>query len=594
MTFPGSGAPTGLLAAEAVRASVSFDEVRSHSDALWWLQSRPDQDGRFALMRHQGGATQEMTPAAADVGSGTHGYGGGAYAVDAGKVWYVDGDRGLHLMTGGRPHLLPSMAGELGALGDLVGVDGRLVCVHESPDGDQIVEVTQDGQARMLVRTAGFVSAPRVRNGSLAWLQWGADRMPWDSSDLMVAPYRDGTIGPAVRVAGGAAESVMQPTWTSDGHLLFISDRTGWWNLYRWDGAQVTPVVTMAADVAPAPWELGYASYTALSDGRLVTTVLDGPSHQLVVVDHSGAREIKTPYTSFKPYLAAHGTTVAAIASSPSTAPHVVEIDVDRVDRTAVIAAPPPADQLQVAVVEPDLIEVAASGGTTVTVALYPPRGAVDDWCAPLIVRAHPGPTAAINLRLDWHVQFLTSHGFAVADVDYRGSTGYGRSARQSLYGRWGDIDVEDCEAVAQHLTDLGRVRPGHAFITGASAGGYTALRAVSSPTVFAGAVARSAIVDPAHWRTVAPRWQRPHATLLGTGARRITADTVRRPVLLIHGAHDAVAPLSDVTALADDLRKADRPHQLIVLGGGHQRSAHDDAVRALQSELDFYRSVRR
>lgn len=190
-------------------------------------------------------------------------------------------------------------------------------------------------------------------------------------------------------------------------------------------------------------------------------------------------------------------------------------------------------------------------------------------------------------------MQFLTSKGFAVVDVDYRGSSGYGRAFRRSVHGQWGDADAHDCTAVAEHFIDMGRVRPGQVFITGASAGGYTALHAVSRPSVFTAAVARSAIVDPSRWRQIAPRWQRPHAAALVGPAGRVDPAAVERPVLLIHGADDHIAPVADVRSLAAGLAARGRRHRLIVLGAaGHRLSAEQEAAQALDAEVDFYRSV--
>lgn len=239
----------------------------------------------------------------------------------------------------------------------------------------------------------------------------------------------------------------------------------------------------------------------------------------------------------------------------------------------------------------PERLDVTVAGRHAVSALLYPPAAAPADWCAPLIVRAHPGPTASINTRLDWHVQFLTHNGFAVVDVDYRGSAGYGRAFRRSLYGRWGTADVEDCSAVARYLLEHGRTRPGQVFIIGTSAGGYTALQAVSQRTPFAGAVARSAIVDPERWRVAAPRWQRPHAAALSGPAGAVRPDAIARPVLLIHGSDDHVAPIADVAALADLVNQRGGNAELLILDAGHKLSAREVTARALEAEIGFYRS---
>jgi dipeptidyl aminopeptidase/acylaminoacyl peptidase len=416
--------------------------------------------------------------------------------------------------------------------------------------------------------------------------------MPWDGSELLVAPHSGGELGEPARVAGGSMESVTQPCWAGDGRLWFVSDRTGWWNLYACDRGPAEPISPMAADVAPPEWEAGYAGYLALPGVGVVMIVYDGPYHRLVVVDRSGVRSLETSYTSFKPYLAVDGGRVLAVAASPSQPPQVVSIDLAHPQSSRVLT-PPASTSGVVPLSAPQLVVVPTAADTAVSALLYPPTGATSDWCAPLVVRAHPGPTASISTRLDWHLQFLTSNGFAVVDVDYRGSAGYGRAFRRSIYGCWGTADVNDCAAVAQYLLDHGRARPGQVFISGASAGGYTALQAVSRPSVFAAAVARSAIVDPRRWQHAAPRWQRPHAAALLGPAGPVDPAAIDRPVLIIHGADDHVAPIDDVRALTGALAARGHDHQLIVLSvAGHRLLAQQEAARALDAEIGFFRSI--
>ena len=314
-------------------------------------------------------------------------------------------------------------------------------------------------------------------------------------------------------------------------------------NLYRHDGTAVAPV---AAECAAAPWELGYASYCSLDDGRIVMIVREGPAHRLVIVDAAGTVEaVPVPYTSIKPCLVGWGSSVALIGSSPTLPQQVAVVE---------FGSDAPRLEVVAAGSHPGRVSTPERLDAPVRALVYPPAGATDSWAAPLIVRAHPGPTASNTLRLDRQVQYFTSRGFAVADVDYTGSTGYGRAFRESLYGQWGIADVADCVAVAEHLIALGRTLAGQVFVRGASAGGYTALRAVSQEGPFAAATAVSAVVDPDRWAGTAPRFQRPHAArLLGT-AGAVTATAIRTPVLLIHGTDDAVVPPDDVVDLADAL----------------------------------------
>ncbi|WP_348774210.1 prolyl oligopeptidase family serine peptidase [Micromonospora sp. WMMD1155] len=377
--------------------------------------------------------------------------------------------------------------------------------------------------------------------------------------------------------------------------MYFVSDRSGWWNLYRWNRLEVEAVAPIAGECAAEPWELGYASYGFLDDGRIVMAVQEGPQHRLVVVEADGiVRPVDLPYTSIKPYLAVRGTTVALIGSSPTAAPQVALVDLADTDpEVEVLARPEHAGLDGAGVSTPAELRVRVANGREVLALVYPPTGAAAAWQAPVVVRAHPGPTASCLLRLDWQAQFFTSRGFAVVDVDYLGSTGYGRVFRESLYGRWGLDDVGDCAEVAGHLLSTGRAVPGQVFIRGASAGGYTALHAVAQSGPFAAATAVSAIVDPDRWAQTVPRFQRAHAMRLRGGAGRVRAADVQRPVLLIHGTADEVAVIENVRDLAEDLTSLGMaPEVLLLADVGHYVASSHRAGAALEAELAHYHSV--
>lgn len=420
--------------------------------------------------------------------------------------------------------------------------------------------------------------------------------MPWDACEVWTASYSpQGGVENPVKLAGGPEESAVEPRWGPDGALYFVSDRSGWWNLYRWDGRKVEAVAPIRGECAAEPWELGYASYGFLDDGRIVAVVQEGPRHRLVVIEPDGTvRPVDLPYTSIKPYLALRGTTVALIGSSPTAAPQVALVDLAEADlQVKVLASPEHAGLDRARVSTPTELRVRVASGREVLALVYPPTGATADWEAPVIVRAHPGPTASCLLRLDWQAQFFTSRGFAVVDVDYLGSTGYGRAFRESLYGRWGLDDVDDCAAVAVHLLSTGRAVPGQVFIRGASAGGYTALHALAQDGPFAAATAVSAIVDPERWAQTVPRFQRAHAMRLSGGAGPVRAADIERPVLFIHGTADEVAVVEDVRELAEELTSLGRaPKVLLLAEVGHYVASSRRAGAALEAELAHYRSV--
>lgn len=543
---------------------MSFDWLQWQGGALYWV------DSQRGLTR--GG--DPVTPDGFRVGGGVHAYGGGDFVATPSGVWCA-GDGGLYRVHDDRTVTLVAR----GAFGDLALGDGELLAVREDGSGDALVAIPLDGasQPRVLAEAAGFFGSPRPAAGMVAWTWWSARDMPWDGCEVWVAGYEDGQIGDPMRVAGGPDESAVEPRWGPDGMLYFMSDRTGWWNLYRHDGTAMAPI---AAECAAAPWELGYASYTFLDDGRIAMIVREGPEHRLVLVD-GAVQTVPLPYTSIKPCLVSSGSSVALVGSSPTLAQQVAVVDLGSfVPQLEVVAG----GGAPVAASTPQRLAVPGAAPAL----LYPPAGAAGDWSAPVIVRAHPGPTASNVLRLDPLVQYFTGRGFAVLDVDYTGSTGYGRAFRSALYGRWGLDDVADCRAVAEHLLAEGRATA--VFIRGASAGGYTALQAVSQEGPFAAATAVSAVLDPARWAQTAPRFQRPHATRLQGGAGGVVAAAIRTPVLLVHGTDDSVAAAGDVVELAGELRSRDAPHELLLLQGAGHDVTESGAV--LEAELRLYRRM--
>ncbi|MBO4209735.1 prolyl oligopeptidase family serine peptidase [Micromonospora echinofusca] len=376
--------------------------------------------------------------------------------------------------------------------------------------------------------------------------------------------------------------------------MYFLSDRSGWWNLYRWDGTSVVAVAPMAAEVAAAPGELGYASYEILPDGRVVMVVQDGPQYRLVMTGPDGAvQDVQLPYTSIKPYLAVHGDGVAVIGAAPDVPQQVALVHFDGpVPQVEALTPVPPVPPAGPDVPRPVPLRVPVGNDRVVTALLHPPVGAAPGWQAPVIVRVHPGPTAGCQLRPDASTRFFTARGYAVVDVDHTGSTGYGRAFRQALHGRWGVDDVDDCRAVAGYLVDAGAAVPGQVFVRGTGVGGYTALRAVAGDTPFAAATAVSAIVDPDRWAAAAPRFHRAHAVRLDSGSGRVRAADIRQPVLLVHGSVDEVAAVDDVRRLAAELDRQAVRHELVLLDGVGHRGAALSAEAVLAAEWAHYRSV--
>ena len=573
-------------------AAFKLNELSATGGGLAWLERRPGADSRTQVVswtEHSGAVIR--TPPDLNVGSALHGYGGGLYAI-VGDVCFAvrSEDSQVVFARSGEPWRTQRPdAGD--RYGDLVATDRGLLAVRESsgPDATDAIVMLADGRETVLV-SDDFLAAPAAGPGGwLAWLRWSDDQMPWDATELRVARWRGDHVDTSILVAGGPHESVLEPRWGPDGALYFQSDRSGWWNLHRWDGVTDTPVAPMAVDCASAPWEPSYRGYTFLPDDRIGLIQKHGSRDVLAIRQPDGEiRPIASPYTSFRQYLVSYGDRLAVIGSSPLTGPHVVTVDPDPPHAVQVIAQGPEPD---IPLSTPERIALSAADGSVLNALVYPPTGASGSWRAPLIVCPHPGPTDNMHERRDWRVQFFTARGYAVVAVDYRGSTSYGRAFRESLYGHWGDYDVADCRTIAEHLIDTGRVVAGQVFISGESAGGYTALKAVSDPTSpFTAAVAAHSIVDPQRWGQTAARFQRPHARRLAGPAGAVRAAEIHRPVLLMHGSDDTIAPLRDVVELADALRTQGIPHRLVVFdGAGHGFSHAAHAEAALNAELGLY-----
>jgi dipeptidyl aminopeptidase/acylaminoacyl peptidase len=485
---------------------------------------------------------------------------------------------------------------------------GLLVAVRERHDNDavinELVMLPADGSAAPWPLSQGwdFYSFPRPSpdGSALAWTTWRHPLMPWDGTWLWMADIRrDGTLGAARHIAGGPEESVFQPEWSPGGVLHFVSDRTGWWDLHaRPPGGDITSLVHLeSADLGTAQWEFGYSTYAFLDNGQIALLAYQGGATRLRIWDRHWpeVRAVELPCTSIKSYLGAHARQVAMIGSAPDRMPAVVVADIDSGESRVLSAAGGVTPGYQAP--NPEVVEILARDDSWVHATLYRPRPDKGPAPMPVVVRAHPGPTSSAPVRLDPWVQFFVGHGFAVLDVNYRGSTGYGRAYRNALRGQWGVLDVSDCVNAVEALGRDGSVDLSRAVISGASAGGYTALRAATTTTKFRAATVRSAIVDPAAWRGAAPKFQSHHADLL-LGPVNTWRDrsllrrgiTAHCPILAFHGDRDTITPLRQVREL---VAAVGAQISLVVYPDeGHGLSRPNNIEHATYAELAHYRAA--
>jgi dipeptidyl aminopeptidase/acylaminoacyl peptidase len=592
-----------------------YSLVTASGADIYWSEARPLEGGRDTIVvRRAGAAPVDVIPADCSARTRVHEYGGGAYTLHGETVYFChDADQRIHrIEPGGSPvPITPAPATKFGLrYADLrVTPDGRwVVCVRER-DGDRehvndLVAVPADGsgEPRLLASGHDFYSSPRVSpDGTrLAWLTWDHPRMPWEGSELWIAELAPGaTLSGERLVAGGAAEAIVQPEWSPEGVLHYSSDRSGWWNLYR--GEEGEALTALEAEIGGPLWVFGESWYAFLDGGAIVCTFFrDGRDH-LAVVERPGAlREVPLELTLIRD-LTTDGRRALFIGASPTRSPRIVAADL------STGAVEPLSEDDEEAV---DAAYVSVPRPLQDPHALfYPPHN--PDFTAPpgerppLIVRVHGGPTAHVTARLSPEVQFFTSRGFAVVDVNYGGSTGYGREYRNRLRGQWGVVDTEDAVKAALALAEAGEVDRERMAISGGSAGGWTVLCALAfHDGVFAagadyfGVSDLSGFVDDTHkfesryndwlvgpWPEAAEEWRERSPIN--------HADKIRAPVIVLQGLEDRVVPPSQSEAIVDALARNGVPHAYIGFEGEqHGFRKAENLRRAAEAELSFYAQV--
>jgi dipeptidyl aminopeptidase/acylaminoacyl peptidase len=606
---------------EIVAGGVERTEVTAGAAGVWWLEHSYD-TGRSRVMHAPvGGTARAVTPECIDVGTLAWEYGGGSYLVtaDAAVVYSDRDDQRLYRVSPGRtPAPLtpspPSPRADRFADGSAAS-DGRWAAyVRETHRVDQpvrheIVGVSLDGSWTPRVLAAGedFYAAPQLSpDGSkLAWLSWTKPRMPWDGTELWLADLgSDHALASMRRIAGGATESVLTPLWSTDGTLHYVSDASGWWNLYALRDGAVEPVCRDCAEYAVPPWQHGRRGYGFLADGSIIAVRIRDGVHLLVRIEPaSGTVQPLQQHITWiaDGHVSCHGTTVAFAAATPTAGPAVVSLEVPT-GRVATIAADPPGWDTS-AVSEGSAITIATEDGLETHGFWYEPvldggRSAARSR-PPLILHLHGGPTDGARLAFDPELQMWTSRGFAVLDLNYSGSTGFGSVYRHRLDGEWGRRDFGDCVAAVAHLAREGMVDPDRVFVRGASAGGYLTLRCITGSTAFVGGMCRCGISDLALWREDTHDFESRYTDMLVGPPSQVDSYRARSParnvgsrsapLLLIHGLADTVVPPEHAELMAAAYRDAGRPCAVEMLPDEpHELRRRSSRQRWLEAELAF------
>ena len=635
-TLPYGAWPSPIDATLAAAHDGHPEYVGFVGDEVWWSAPRPTEGGRRALVRRKADGTEEsVLPAPWNVRSRVVEYGGQPWAgvMRAGGplvVFVHFADQRLYVHepdSGSEPRPLTPVSpvgGGLRWVDPQLHVErGEVWCVLEEFTGDAPTDVRRvlaavplDGSAaqeRDAVRELSdgrhrFVTGPRLSPDGrrAAWLAWDHPRMPWDGTELVVAEVSpDGNLRGPRTVAGGPDESIAQADWAIDGALLHVSDRTGWWNLYRDD----RPLCTREEEFGGPLWKIGQRWFAPLDSG-LIAVVHGRGATALGILDPESGEVVDAagPWTEFAPTLAVHGSRVVGVGASPRSAYEVVELDA-RTGRAREIGAAhdDPVDPAYYP--EPQIRTFTGPAGRDIHAHIYPPHHpthvAPGSELPPYVIWAHGGPTGRAPLVLDLEIAYFTSRGIGVAEVNYGGSTGHGREYRNRLREQWGVVDVEDCAAVALALADEGTADRERLAVRGGSAGGWTTAASLTATDVYACGTILYPILDLAGWGTgethdFESRYLEtlvgPLAEVPGRYAERSPvehAERVTAPFLLLQGLDDVICPPAQCERFLARMAGRGVPHAYLTFEGeGHGFRRAETMVRVLESELSLYAQV--
>jgi dipeptidyl aminopeptidase/acylaminoacyl peptidase len=617
MVLPYGAWPSPLSAAALVEGVATPTELVVDGPDVWWGESRPSERGRVALVRWRDGSLTEPLGPAVNVRTRVHEYGGGAWWVAGGVVYYSDfADSRLRRLdtnqAAAEVRVLTPEPREPHALRYADGrptPDGRwYVCVREEhlpgvEATNELVAVATDGseEVRDLVSGMDFYAAPRVSpDGTrLAWLQWSHPHMPWDETELWLGELRDGTIVSGRPVAGSAGgESIGQPEWSPAGELHFVSDREGFSNLYRIDASGRHALVEGPFEIGEPHWVFGSSRYTFAPDGSVVAA-LGRPQGDVLFFDATD--EVLSGWAEIGAVRVTAAGEVVLLAGNHRMAPAVSVV----AEPPRLLSDPHVHGLAPAYLPAPELVEFPTNGGEHAFALFYAPahpgiQGPVGE-LPPLLVLVHGGPTGRASRVLNLGVRYWTSRGWAVADVDYCGSSGYGRAFRRSLHGRWGLADVADCVAAAQHLAALGRVDGDRLAIKGGSAGGFTVLAALTFHDAFSAGASRYGIADlealAADTHKFESRYLDGLVAPYPDGRAEYVArspihhlEGLRAPMIVLQGAQDEVVPPSQAEQLVAALAANGVEHEYLLFEDeGHGFRRAETIVAALEAEERFF-----
>ena len=613
--------PSTLSAELITRAAPGLNFLQSHGERLFWVESRPWEAGRNVIMCREGdGSTRDLLPAPFSHQSRVHEYGGMAYAMDDSHLYFVNAaDQRIYQLALAQDKQPVAITAAGSRFADLVIDQARqqLIAVGEThhdnrePENTLVSIVLADGSLSTLVSGADFYAFPRISPDSkqLCWIEWQHPNMPWDSTQLWLANFSDGGLSDKMLVAGADNnEAIFQPQWSPDNQLYFVSDKNNWWNIYRIENGSSQPVLEIEAEFATPLWQFGMTSYDFIdADTIACVYTKNGIWHSGFIDIQSGQlNTIESQYSSMQA-VTCHQDKLYLVAGAAALPSELISISrqakVTSIYSPATIALAP--ENLS----EPQSI-LFASGrdNQPVHAFYYPPTNAnycgIEGELPPVIALCHGGPTGATDSGLNLKLQYWCNRGFAVVDINYRGSTGFGRAYRHSLAGAWGIADVEDTQHAIRYLTEQQMIDPQRCLIRGGSAGGYTVLSALTFTDTFQAGASLYGIGDLETLAKDTHKFESRYMdSLIGPYPERRDiylqrspihhAEGLNCPVIFLQGLEDKVVPPNQAEMMVKLLEeKGIKVAHVTFPDEGHGFRKANNIIHAMESELAFYRDV--
>tara|TARA_B110000263_G_scaffold13977_1_gene11560 strand:- start:273 stop:2225 length:1953 start_codon:yes stop_codon:yes gene_type:complete len=609
--------------------AIGLGQVVLDDEDIYWLEIRPSEGGRMVIVKQSPETDTEpqpepvdVTPEPFSVRTRVHEYGGGAYLVNDSVVYFSNfSDQRLYRQDPGEePKPITPETDTRYADGCFDATRNRIICVREDHASvgepvNSIVAVDAEGNAEqeVLFQGSDFCSNPRISpdGRTLCWLTWDHPNMPWDGTKLYSARFNDnGKLGEPHLVAGSTTESIFQPEWSPDNVLHFVSDRSGWWNLWRSEKGQLWPLTKLEGEFGKPQWVFGSGTYSFASDELIACSYTENDAWKIAML-HIPSKmllAIETPYTEMGrgDFKVGDGK-IVFIGGAPSLPMSVVQVDLASSKWWELRKAHDlEIDDGYLSTAQP--VEFPTENGQTAHAFYYPPKNGDFEWPTdekpPLLVKSHGGPTGSAGTALDLGVQFWTSRGIGVLDVNYGGSTGYGREYRERLNGDWGVVDVDDCCNAALYIVSQGDADPDRLAIDGGSAGGYTTLAALTFKDVFKAGASHYGVSDLEALAKETHKFESryldglvapyPEGKDLYQERSPINyTEQLSCPLILFQGLEDQIVPPNQAEMMFDAVRAKGIPTAYIPFEGeqhGFRRS--ENIKRALEAELYFYSKV--